>query len=174
MGYTSINEFRERQPFQFKGEITSAEATLIVTARDENTVDALASTKTVIIEIPEGTPGLEIRIRADGNADDTNVLDFYAKPRTIGGSQDPEHYTRMFTLTGDRSAQKAGGSGIYFVDQFAISNNKWQPGYTVENTTDEIDRLRFNTDGYEKILIIATALVTATVYVDAKKLDKDV
>lgn len=173
MPHHAENEFRERQPFQLKGTITSAQTALTVTGRDEDTVDALATTKTVIIEVPEGTPGYEIRLRADGNDNDTNILDFYAKPKTEGSSLDPEHYTRMFTLTGDRSTQIAA-TGIYFMDQFSLTNNEWTPGVTVENTTNEIDRLRFNTDGYEKILIIATTLATTTIYVDAKKLDKDI
>ncbi len=172
MPHNAVNDFRERQPFVLAGSITVAQTALVVTGRDEDTVDALAATKTVIIEVPEGTPGLEIRIRADGNENDVNILDFYAKPKTGGGLK-PEHYTRMFTLTGKRSTQIAT-TAIYFEDEFAITNNQWEAGYTVENVTDEIDRLRVNTDGYEKILIIATTLATATVYVDVKKLDKDV
>jgi hypothetical protein len=173
MPHEATNTFSEKHPFQLAGTITSAQTALGPTARDEDTVDALATTKTVIIEVPFGVPSLEIRLRADGNENDTNVLDFYAKPITEGSSLDPEHYTRMFTLTGDRSTQIAT-TGVYFVDQFVISNNQWEAGYTVENTANEIDRLRVNTDGYEKILIICTTLATTTVYVDVKKYDREV
>ena len=172
MPHNANNDFREQQPFILAGTLTSAQSALGVTARDEDSVDALAVTKTVIIEVPYGTPALDIRVRADGNDGDTNVLDFYAKPLTGGGLK-PEHYTRMFTLTGDRCTQVASGD-IFFEDSFVISNNKWQAGYTVENTTNEIDHLRVNTDGYEKILVIVTALVSTTVYIDVKKLDREV
>jgi hypothetical protein len=168
----SENEFREQHPFQLAGTITSAQAALAVTGRDEDTVDAIAAAKTVIIEVPYGTPALEFRLRTDGSENDTSVLDFYAKPKTEGGLA-IEHYTRMFTLTSDQCTQIAA-TGIYFGDSFVITNNQWEAGYSVENTTNEIDRLRVNTDGYEKILIIATTLATTTIYVDAKKLDKDV
>ncbi|MCP4598522.1 hypothetical protein [Neptuniibacter sp.] len=172
MPHHGENAFREKHPFVLAGTVTTAQTALAVTARDEDSVDALAAAKTVIFEVPYGTPALDIRVRADGNDNDTNVLDFYAKPITAGGL-DPEHYTRMFTLTGDRSTQIAS-TGIYFMDSFVISNNQWEAGYTVENTTNEIDHLRVNTDGYEKILVIVTALVSTTVYVDVKKLDREV
>ncbi len=172
MPHTAVSDFREQHPFILAGTLTSAQSALGVTARDEDSVDALAVTKTVIIEVPFGTPALDIRVRADGADNATNVLDFYAKPVSDGGLK-PEHYTRMFTLTGDRATQIAS-TGIYFEDSFVISNNKWQAGYTVENTTDEIDHLRFNTDGYEKILVIVTALVSTTIYIDVKKLDREV
>ena len=100
-------------------------------------------------------------------------LIFTPNLRRGGSSQDPEHYTRMFTLTGDRATQIAT-TGIYFMDSFAITNNQWEAGYTVENVTDEIDRLRVNTDGYEKILVIVTTLVSTTIYVDVRKLDREV
>jgi len=59
----SENEFREQHPFQLAGTITSAQTALAVTGRDEVTVDAIAATKTVIIEVPFGCPALEFRLR---------------------------------------------------------------------------------------------------------------
>jgi len=169
----SENEFREQHPFQQVGSLTAAQAALGVTARDEDSVVALGATKVVIISVPFGTPALEFRVRSDGSDTNAIVLDFYAKPKEAGSALNPECYTRMFTLSCAQCPQIAKTSN-YFADSFVITNNKWQPGYAVENTTDEIDRLRVNTDGYEKIAIIATTKTPTTVYIDAKKLDKDV
>ena len=84
MPHNAVNEYKEQHPFQFAGAITSAQTALVVTGRDEDTVDALAAIKTVIIVVPLGTPAIEIRLRADGSDNDTSILDFYAKPKTGG------------------------------------------------------------------------------------------
>lgn len=169
--HNAVNEFREQQPFEAVGGITSVHAVLAVDERTETVVDALATKWTVIYKVPFGVPAIEARVRSVGDEDHTVVVHVYAKPVTPGGSQDPEHYTKVGRITMDQGAQDSGSE--HFVDVVSVASNVWAPGLTVQTTVDEIGRIFLNTAGYEKFLFIATAMAQTSIHIDIKRHDKE-
>uniref|UniRef100_A0A6M3KV76 Uncharacterized protein n=1 Tax=viral metagenome TaxID=1070528 RepID=A0A6M3KV76_9ZZZZ len=167
----SENEFREQHPFEEAGDITSVHAVLGVTERDEVTVDALASKYVVIYTVPKGTPAIEMRFRSVGSENDTVIFHVYAKPITPGSAENPEHYTKIGRITADQGTQDSNDE--HFVDVVSAASILFASGITVETTTDEIGRVYINTGGYEKILIIASAMAQTQIFVDVKKRDKE-
>lgn len=167
----SENEFREKHPFEEAGDITSVHAVLGVTERDEVTVDALATKYKVVYEIPFGVPAIEARVRSVGTVDDTVVIFIYAKSKTSGSAENPEHYTKVGRVTMDQGAQDSNDE--HFNDVASIASNVWAPGLTVQTTTDEIGRVYLNTGGYEKFLFIVSAMAQTSIYIDIKKHDKE-
>ena len=169
--HTAVNTFRERQPFLQIGSITVTNGVLAVTARDETSVDALADANKVIYEVGEGVPALEFRFRTDGSDGDDTVLEVYAKPKTGGSNESPEHYTRIGTLTMIQGTQDSNSE--HFIDEITVSNAEWPSGPTAITTTNEIGRVLCNTYGYEKLVFVASTRDTTTIYVDVKKHDKE-
>lgn len=169
--HNAVNEFREQHPFEEAGDITSVHAVLGVDGRDEVTVDALDSKYTVAYEIPLGTPAVEMRFRSVGNDGNTVVLYVYAKPKTPGSAENPEHYTKICKLTMDQGTQDSNDE--HFVDVVAVTSVLFASGITVDTTTNEIGRVYMNTGGWEKILVIASAMVQTQLFVDIKKRDKE-
>lgn len=171
MPHHAENEFREQHPFEEAGDITSVHAVLAADGRDEVTVDALAAKYRVLYEIPFGVPAIEGRIRSVGTVDDTVDVHVYAKPKTPGSAENPEHYVRVGELTFDQGTQDSNDE--HFADIASIASNLWAPGLTVQTTANEIGRFFLNTAGYEKFLFIASAMAQTSIYLDIKKHDKE-
>lgn len=172
--HNAVNEFREQHPFEEVGDITSVHAVLGVTERNETFVDALAAKWKVIYEVPFGVPAIEVRVRSVGATEnDTVDIHIYAKPKTPGSAEKPEHYTRIGELTLDQGKQDANNASTHFADVASIASNLWAPGLTVQTTTDEIGRVYLNTAGYEKFLFIVSAMAQTSIYIDIKKHDKE-
>lgn len=169
--HSAYNEFREQHPFEEAGAITSVHAVLDVGERDEDAVDALAAKYRAIYEVPFGVPAIEVRVRSVGTENDTVDVHIYAKPKTPGSAENPEHYIRVGELTLDQGTQDSNGE--HFADVASIASNLWAPGLTVQTTTDEVGRVYLNTAGYEKFLFIASAMAQTSIYIDIKKHDKE-
>ena len=170
--HNAVNEFREQHPFEEAGAITSAlAAVLAVDERNETFVDALAAKWKIIYEVPFGVPAIEVRVRSVGTENDTVDVHIYAKPKTPGSAENPEHYIRVGELTLDQGTQDSNGE--HFADVASIASNLWAPGLTVQTTTDEVGRVYLNTAGYEKFLFIASAMAQTSIYIDIKKHDKE-
>jgi len=173
--HNAVNEFREQHPFEEAGAITSAlAAVLAVDERNETFVDALAAKYKVIYEVPFGVPAIEMRVRSAGTvAAHTVDIHIFAKPKTPGSAENPEHYVRVGEVTLDQGTQDTNTDSIHFADVASIASNLWAPGLTVQTTTNEIGRVYLNTAGYEKFLFIASAMAQTSIYIDIKKHDKE-
>lgn len=169
--HNAVSEWQEQRPFEEAGDITSVHAVLAVDGRDEVTVDALASKYVVAYTVPNGIPAIEMRFRSVGTADDTVVAHVYAKFKTPGSAENPEHYTHVGRLTMDQGTQDSNDE--HFIDVVSAASVAWSDGFTVETTTNEIGRVYMNTGGCEKILIIASAMAQSQLFVDIKKHDKE-
>ena len=147
------------------GGITSTEPALAVDERDNASVVALASTKTVIWHPDDGTVAALLRFRTDGNDGDDVVVQMYA-------AKGADYYTRVATLTMQQGTQD--WSSGHFIDTITLSNEQWDLGIRVQNTTDEIGRVYFNTGGFDRFLFIAPTKAPTTLYVDICRLDQEV
>lgn len=148
----------------YDGDITSEYAgdnTLPpVTALDDATIEALADAKKVIIRPPNGTVSLELRFRSDGNNNDVNILQLYA-------AAGPDHYDLMAQLSPVQGLQPH--SVGFFCDHMTPATEAWLTAASeIDQSTpaDGIGRYVFNTHGCDRFLLVASDLVTTTVYVD--------
>ncbi len=150
------------------GTLTVANGVLAVTGRDNASVDDLADANKVIWRPDNGTAAALIRFRVGAVASDgdTNVIEVYA-------AKGADYYTRIGTLTTAVGAQD--WSSGHFIDEIAITNEKWSHGIRVENVTDEIGRVYLNTGGFDRFLFVASTLATpCTLYIDIVRLDKQI
>lgn len=154
----------------YDGKITSEyegdNSLPLVTARDDATVVALAATKKIIIMPPNGAVSLELRFRSDGSANDENVMQLFAAAGV-------DHYDLMAQLTVIQGAQPYSATdGIYFCDYITPATEAWITAASeIDQATpaDGIGRYVFNTHGYDRFWLVASDLVTGTVYVDWRK-----
>lgn len=133
--------------------------------RSELAVSAIATAKRVLFTVVNGTVAVEIRFRSDGNEDDENIAELYA-------SAGADHYTRIATLTVQQGLQLYSGS-IYFCDQMAATNKNWLTKAEVIQTKpadNHISRFVLNPHGYSKFCIIASTLLTSSLYVDVRRM----
>lgn len=158
-------DYETQYDFLQIGTITSAQAALAVTARDNVSVDDLAAIKKVIWRPDQGTAAAILRFRVDGTEDDAPVIEMY-------GAKGADYYTRIATLTLAQGTQD--WSGGHFVDEITLSNEAWAHGIRADSVTDEVGRVVFNTGGFDRFLFIASTLTVTTVHIDIARLDKQI
>lgn len=144
-----------------------------VTNRTNALVEALSSTKKVLIKFPNGVVSFELRFRADGTEDDQHVLELF-----MAAGED--HYNHCVTLTIDQGTQIFTAGSIYFIDGVAPSNetNRWLTDRTeITDSSDHIGGYTMNRHGYDRLWIVASTLDTAggspnlsNLYIDWKQL----
>lgn len=147
----------------YDGKITSEYAgdnsIPTVTERDDATVVALAAAKKIIIKPPNGTVTIALRFRSDGSADDNNVLQLFTEAGV-------DHYGHLCLLTVQQGTQ-IYSTGIYFCDAVTPANEQWYTAVTeLTTTSDHIGGYILNTHGIDSIWIVASDLVTTSLYVD--------
>ncbi len=140
--------------------------------RTDALVEALTSTKKVIIKPPTGIISVALRFRFNGTAADQHVLKLFAAAGI-------DHYDLVDTLTIDQGSQiyvaGAAGTGIDFCDTVVSAGEKWASATTELSTTaDNIGRYVMNMHGYDRLWIVASTLDIAnsgtTLYIDWKAL----
>lgn len=142
------------------GTITVAEPALAVNERDNASVEALADTKKVIIRPDDGTKALELRFRFDASS---AIFQIYA-------ARGEDYYTRVCTATIGPSNQICS-VGI-FGDTITLSNQEWHGLVAEQSVSDFIGRIRLETLGYDRFLIIASTLTATTAYIDYARKDQ--
>lgn len=157
----------------YDGTITTQAdaADFAVTARDDASVEALAAAKKVLIKPPNGVVSIELRFRFNGIDGDQHVLQLMSAAGV-------DFYNLIATLTIDQGTQQhtagAAGTGIWFIDKIAPSNEKWLTAQTeLTDTSDHIGGYTMNMHGYDRLWIVASTLDTAnagtTLYIDWKQ-----
>jgi hypothetical protein len=138
-------------PWVTAGTITTAQ-TALGADKSSDTVDALASGKTVIISPSLDSVSFDMRFKVTGgNEDDTDVANLYA----MRGTDD--HYTRILTMTLTKGTQTDGTNN--FIDTIVGANEKWGDDIViVSDAADGIAHIALNTHGWAKFLVIATTL----------------
>lgn len=156
--------------WQNQGSITVAQSALAATARKNSDIIALADTKKVIVEIPDGAVTWAFRIRSNGSEDDDNVLQMYAA--CVKGMADLAHYSLVCQLTATQGAQLDTGS-IYFADEIVAASEGWYDfTFLKEPATpaDGISEYGLNTYGHNRFLFICSTLAATRVYIDSRQL----
>lgn len=144
-------------------EVTIGEAPIDVDKRTDADIVALAAAKKVIYKPDDGTVAFEIRIRADGNADDALVIQMLAAAGI-------DHYTKVADLTCKQGTQVADDSA-YFIDDFVTANSDWETSPRIVDAEDDyIARYILNTHGHDRFLFVCTDKQNATnVYIDVRR-----
>ena len=152
----------------YDGKITSEyagdDSLPTATEKDDATVEALAAAKKILIKPPSGIVSMELRFRSDGNEDDVNILQLYAAAGV-------DHYDLMAQLSVVQGTQ-IYSTGIYFCDHMTPATEAWLTAASEiyqATPADGIGRYVFNTHGYDRFWIVASDLVTTTVYVDWRR-----
>lgn len=144
------------------GTITSEQAALGVTGRDDTTVEALAAAKVVKIK-PVGQPyAMLFRFRSDGSEDDDSVLQVYA-------ARGNDHYHRIAQLTIVQGQQIDSGS-IYFADTITPASEDALFDGEESNLANMIAHYYVRVLGFDRFLFIASDLDSTTIYVDVANL----
>lgn len=146
------------------GSITTEQSQLGATAKTDAAVEALATARRAIYELTEGWPNLAFRFRADGNNNDTNVIELYVEAGA-------DHYRHVATLTLLQGEQEHS-SGIYFCDSIVESVASWPTDREItqpQTPNNSISEYWINPLGHTKFLFISSTLNATTLYVDVRK-----
>ena len=136
-----------------------------VTARDNTSIEALVSTKKVIVKPLTGVVAIQFRFRGDGTTGDQHVLQMFA-------AAGDDHYDLVDVLTIDQGTQ-IYTTGIYFIDTVVSAGEKWHTiTKALSSTANNIGGYVMNTHGYNKFLFLASTLDanTSNLYIDWKEL----
>jgi hypothetical protein len=158
------NKVSLASPWRMAGNITVQNSALAVIGRDWDTVNAIAATNKVQIELRNPIPhALLFRFRSDGSNNDDSVLELYA-------AKGKDHFHRIAQLTVVQGQQDTDISTIHFVDTITPASEDALFSGTENNLTDMIAHYYINTLGYDKFVFIASDLDTTTLYVDVSHL----
>ena len=150
------NKGEQKSQWLAAGTITVAEAALAVDERDNASVEAFASTKTVIYRRRTMNTWAELRVRATGSNNERAVLQMYA------ASGQNDYYSYMGQLSLVIGQQQADGDNL-FVDTFTPASENGFYEAVEWNTTDYIGRYAWKMKGYDRFLIICSAFTDAGV-----------
>jgi len=165
----SVKQFSEdfvsHYYWQNAGVITSEysgdNAAPLPTELDYDTVDALSAAKRIIIAPPNGIVGMELRFRSDGIETDANVAPLYA-------AAGRDHYRLVDVLTVTQGTQ-IYSTGIYFADTVASAGETWLSATKEPSPADSMASYVLNVHGYDSFLLVASDLVTTSLYVDWRR-----
>ena len=146
------------------GEITSAQALLGAAALTHAAVKALADTKKVLIEVPQGWLAGEFRFYSDGSENDSNVIELYAASTTDSKPDHYRHFAQITTLVG---TQEYGSSK--FIDTISAVTNWLTNKGAVSPANNTFGSYALNFHGHGSILAIASTLNSTTLGIDFKK-----
>ena len=146
------------------GEITSSQSLLGAAALTHAAVEALADTKKILIEVPQGWLAEELRFYSDSAADTIDVVELYAAATS---DSKPDHYRHFAQLTLTVGTQEYG-SNKFHDTVVAVSNWLTNKG-AVSPANNTFGSYVFNMHGHGKILVIASTLGSTTLGCDFKK-----
>lgn len=170
-GISKVEEF----PWEDLGDITSAQSALAAGAMDDASVEALAATKKVIWTPKKRPVAMDFRFEMDGSANDTSVLEAYARADRVDSSGDVQvdEYTRVATLTITQGTQVGNTASTFFADDIAETNFAWgsaSRAIQVSSGDNHIARWRINKHGEKKFLFICSTLGVTTIHVWGRRL----
>ncbi len=147
------------------GTITSAQALLGAAALTHAAVKALADTKKVLIEIPQGWLSEELRFFSDAAANTEDVIELYAAATT---DSNPDHYRHFAQVTLTVGTQEYD-SNKFHDTVVAVSNWLTKKG-AVSPANNTFGSYALNLHGHGSILAIASTLNSTTLGIDYKKI----
>ena len=150
--------------WQTGGEITSAQALLGAAALTHAAVEALADTKKIIIEVPQGWLAEELRFYSDSAAGTIDIVELYAAATS---DSKPDHYRHFAQLTLTVGTQEYG-SNKFHDTVVAVSNWLTNKG-AVSPADNTFGSYVLNNHGHGHILVIASTLGSTTLSCDFKK-----
>ena len=149
------------------GNLSTEQAALAVTGRDNASVVALTATGRIIWTPDDGTAAAALRFRVNGtDGDQFQVL--------IYGARGADYYTLIADLTLDQGTQD--WSSGHFVDVI-VAAEQWVPGLRTSSKSNEIGMVYLNTAGFDRFVIISPDCTDddiSNVYVDAVRVDKKI
>ena len=147
---------QRQESYQTADSLTASQSAL-TTDKSQSTVNALASGKKSIIQVPNGNIAVDIRFRSTASDGDSKVLNLYAM------RGDSDHYTLIATFTLTTGTQ-VYTTGNRFVDTISKDVEKWTDTIVVGNdAANGIARIILNTHGYRNFCFIATTLGSTSV-----------
>ncbi len=170
-GVSKVEEFA----WEDLGDITSSQAALGAGAMDDASVEALTAAKRVIWT-PEKRPiALDFRFEMDGSANDTSVIQLYARADRVdsSGNVQVDEYTRVATLTLTQGTQEGNTASTFFADNIAEAAFSWgsaSRAIQVSGGDNHIARWRINKHGEKKFCFIASTLSVTTIHVWGRRL----
>ncbi len=150
--------------WQAGGEITSAQALLGASALTHAAVKALADTKKVLIEIPQGWLAGEFRFYSDSAANTEDVIELYAAATS---DSEPDHYRHFATLTNLVGTQEKGSNK--FIDTISAVSNWLTNKGAVSPADNTFASYAMNMHTHNKVLVIASTLNSTTLSCEFKK-----
>jgi len=131
------------------------------TERTDAIVEALAAAKKVLIKPPNGVVSIELRFRSDGTEDDANIAELYLATGV-------DHYRHVDQLTVTQG-QQIYSTGIYFADTIASAGEQWISATSEPSPTNSIASYVLNMHAYDRLWVVASDLVTTSLYVDWRR-----
>jgi hypothetical protein len=155
----------DHKAWQTIGTITASQTTLASDARDNTSVDALSSTKTIIWPVPRDYNGIEYRFITDADGD-SHVVEKWVARRVVDSNGmliARYDYTRKVILTLTGGTQAAPGLQV-FVDTISKSNEKFNKSWKIIDGGGDNRMSIYWGDGcgYSRVLWIATTLQSGT------------
>jgi hypothetical protein len=148
-------------------------AQAVLTAFDDANVTAIATTKKILLTIPDGWGGVDLRIRIDGgNENDSNQIEMYYRSdqvSTLGAARTADYWNHLATLTVLQGTCLYSNS-MYFIDTITDTNVVWIGVPRARNVANGIATYHFTTYGYKYFLFICPTITSnAVIYIDYKR-----
>jgi len=147
--------------WQDLGVIETADVAWATTEFAKVVAENIASTIALQADIPHGAANVEMRFYGTATNEDSNVLNIY------GRRKDDGYYTLLATLTlVTGTAQKGAATELWVHNVTETKDYTPQGGAVISPDDNTIGRYYFKPSGYEKLMIIATTLVSTNIGVE--------
>lgn len=165
MRQQNVEKYLGQNFWRSGGEITSQQALLGASALTHAAVKALANTKKVLIDIPQGWIAMELRFFSDGAADVDDIVQLYAAATS---DSKPDHYRHFAQLTIIVGTQVYGS--YKFHDTITPSNEQWiTRNNEISPANNTFGSYVLNTHANSRILVIVSDLDSTLLGVEFRK-----
>ncbi len=150
--------------WQSGGEITVQQALLGAAALTHAAVEALADANKILIAVPQGWLAEELRFYSDSAAGTIDIVELYAAATS---DSKPDHYRHFAGLTLEVGTQEYGSNKFH--DTVSVVTNWLTNKGAVSPANNTFGSYVLNNHGHGHILVIASTLVSSTLFCDYKK-----
>jgi hypothetical protein len=166
---------REVLSYEFRkvGTITTAQAALATTELAQAVAEALTATGIMVFDIEKGTPAIELRFRGDTDADADVPLIYGIR---TGDNKDKANfggfYRKLAVLGTTVGTGQASSATDLFADVVTLTTDLGvEAGRANSDAANGIGSFILKLGGYDRILICASTLNSATFSVDVARVD---
>ncbi|MCK5610252.1 hypothetical protein KAR91_50735 [Candidatus Pacearchaeota archaeon] len=147
--------------------ISSQQALLQTTALTHAAIEALADTKKVLIDIPQGLVAMELRFYGNDSDNGTDNVELYMAATTDSKPDYYRHFAQLAIIAGTM----VFATDLEFYDTITPANEAWLTAAAeVSPANNTFGSYAFNTHGNSKLLVTASSAINTNLYVQWRQM----